>query len=64
MCSCSEERILTKNDLKLKLKFAQKVLRKLRTNFWEEGVRFYLDGASFTYKMNPFDQARAQRAMA
>ena len=56
--------ILTKNDLKLRLKFARKVRRKLPANFWEEGVVFYLDGASFTHKMNPFDQARAPRAMA
>ena len=56
--------ILTKNDLKLRLKFAQKVHCKLPANFWEEGVGFYLEGASFTHKMNPFDQARAVRAMA
>ena len=51
--------ILTKNDLKLRFKFAKKVRRRLSANFWEEGVGFYLDGASFTHKVNPFDQARA-----
>ena len=56
--------VLTKNDLKLRLKFPRKVRRKLPANFWEEGVGFYLDGASFTHKMNPFDQTRAPRAMA
>ena len=56
--------ILTKNDLKLRLKFARKVRRKLPENFWEESVGFYLDGASFTHNMNPFDQARAPKAMA
>ena len=55
--------ILTKNDLELRLKFAQKVRRKLSANFWEESVGFCLDGASFTHKMNIFDQARAPRAM-
>ena len=35
--------ILTKNDLKLRLKFARKVYRKLSANFWEEDVGFYLD---------------------
>ena len=45
--------ILTKNDLKWRLKFAWKVRRKLSGNFWEEGVGFYLDGVSFTHKMNP-----------
>ena len=45
---------MTMNDLKLRLKFAWKVRRKPSANFWEEGI-FYLDGASFTHKMNPFD---------
>ena len=56
--------ILTKNDQKLRLKFARKVRCKLSANFWEEGAGFYLDGASFTYKINPFDQARVPRALA
>ena len=64
MGSCSEERNPDQNDLKLRLSFARKVRRKLPANFWEEGVGFYLDEASFTHKMNPFDQARAPRAMA
>ena len=41
-----------------------KVCSKLPGNLWEEGIQFYLDRASFTHKMNPFDQARAPRAMA
>ena len=56
--------IPTKNDQKLRPKFARKIRRKLSANFWEEGVEFYLDGTSFTHKMNPFNQARAPRAMA
>ena len=56
--------ILPKKTLKLRLKFAQKDRCKLPANFWEERAGFYLDGASFTHKMNPFDQARAPRAMA
>ena len=55
--------VLTKSDLKLRLKFARKVRRKLPKNFWTGGVGFYFDRASFTHKMNPFDQARALRAM-
>ena len=55
--------VLTKSDLKLRLKFARKVRRKLPKDFWTGGVGFYLDGASFTNKMNPFDQVRAPRAM-
>ena len=53
--------ILTKNDLKWRLKFARKVCCKLPANFWEEGVGFYLEGGSCTHKMNPFDQARDSR---
>ena len=56
--------ILTKSDLKLRLTFARKVRCKLSANFWEESVGFYLDGASFMHKINPFDQARAPRAIA
>ena len=55
--------VLTKSGLELRLKFARKVRRKLPKDFWTGGVGFCLDGASFTHKMNPFDQARAPRAM-
>ena len=55
--------VLTKSDLKLRLKFARTVRRKLPKDFWTGGEGFYLDGASFTHKMNPFDQARVPRAM-
>ena len=58
-----KKRVLTKSDLKLKLKFARKVRRKLSKDFWTGGVGLYLDGASFTHKMNPFDPAKAPRAM-
>ena len=30
---------------------------------WTGGVGFYFNGASFTHKMNPFDQTRAPRTM-
>ena len=56
--------ILTKNDLKLSLMFARKVFCKISANFCEEVAGFYLDRASFPHKMNPFDKARAPRAMA
>ena len=55
--------VLTKSDLKLRLKFTQKVRRKLPKDFWTGGVGFFLDGPNFTHKMNPFDQARAPRGM-
>ena len=62
-CHAQKKGVLTESDLKQRLKFARAVRRKLPNNFWTEGVGFYLDGASFTHKTNPFDQARAPRAM-
>ena len=59
-----KKEILSKNDLKLKLKFAWKVRRMLPKNFWTEGIGFYLDGTSFTHKTNPFDQVRALKSIA
>ena len=53
--------VLTKSDLKLRLKFPQKVCWKLPKDFWTEGVGFYLIGESFTHKTNRFDQVRAPR---
>lgn len=50
-------------NLKSYLKFAQRVCRKLYANIWEEDLGLYLLEASFTHKMNPFDQARTSRAM-
>ena len=38
---------LTKNNVKLRLKFAGKVSQELLKNFWTEGIRFYLDGGKF-----------------
>ena len=55
--------VLTKSDLKSRLNFARKVLKKLPNYLWTIRVGFYLDVASFTHKMNPFDQARTPRAM-
>ena len=55
--------VQTKSGLNLRLKFAQTVRQKLPKGFSTESVRFYLDGTSFTHKMNPFDQARASRVM-
>ena len=56
--------ILAKNDLKLGLKLVPKVFHKQGLSLWNEDVRFYLDGASFTHKMNDFDQDRAPGAIA
>ena len=54
--------VLTKSDLKLRLKFAWNFVENCQ-DFWFGGVGFYLDGTSFTHKISPFDHARAPRAM-
>ena len=45
-----EKGVSTKSDLKLRLRFARKVRRKLPKDYWTGGVGFYLDGAGFTHK--------------
>ena len=39
-----------------------KVKQKLPKNSWTEGIGFYIDGASFAYKTNSFDQVIAPKA--
>ena len=39
-----------------------KVKQKLPKNSWTEGIGFYIDGASFAYKANSFDQVIAPKA--
>ena len=58
-----KKRVLTKSDLSLRFKFAQRIRRKLPKDFWTGGAGFYLDLASLKHKMNPFDQARGQRVI-
>ena len=53
-----------KNYLKLRMKFARKINRKLPKNFWTYRIEFYLNEVSFTHKTKPFDQARAPKTMA
>ena len=43
--------------------FARKVKRILSRDFWTNGIGFYFDGASWTHKTNPCDQARSTTAM-
>ena len=58
-CDCVQRKgIVSKNGLKLRLRFTQEVRCKLSPNFWEDGG-FYLDGASFTQKRNTFNENRA-----
>lgn len=56
--------VLTKSDLVKRLEFAKKVKRMFGSEsmkLWTEGIGFYLDGASFTHKYHPLDQAQAPK---
>jgi transposase len=56
--------VLKKEDLAKRLEFAKTIQRKFAdsgANLWQKGIAFYLDGASFTHKYNPLDQAQAPR---
>lgn len=56
--------LLTKTDLKERIKFANKVTRLLRDDFWTKGISFYLDGVGFTHKYNPLNDARTTKTMS
>ena len=50
--------LLTQNHLRLRLKFARKVMRLFaEENLWKDGIPFYLDGVGFQHKYNPYDEA-------
>jgi hypothetical protein len=56
--------ILSKEDLKKRLTFAKTVKARFQANgrdLWTQGISFYLDGASFTHKYHPLDQAQAPK---
>lgn len=56
--------VLSKADLKKRLKFARTVKKKFSDGrIWTEGIGFYVDGASFTHKYHPLDQAQAPGTM-
>ena len=57
--------ILSKKDLQERYSFAKKIKQKFENNgchLWKEGIAFYLDGASFTHKYHPLDQAQAPKS--
>ena len=49
-------------DLKKRVAFARGMLSKYSPDVWTKEICFYLDGKSFQYKTNPFDQARAPKS--
>ena len=56
--------LMSRHDARTRLLFARKVKRILSRDFWTNGIGFYFDGASWTHKTNPCDQARSTTAMA
>ena len=46
------------------VKFARKVLSRPTSEFWTEGISFYVDGVGFVHKTKPNDQARNHGSMA
>lgn len=54
--------ILKKNDLKKRMLFA-KMMKKcaIRLMFGKMTLTFFLDGVSFAYKRNPFDQGSSPK---
>ena len=55
--------LMTKLDLKKRVKFARNVQRH-NPKLWTEGISFYLDGVGFVHKTNPRDEAMAPKGMA
>ena len=54
--------LLTEADKKKRSKFAKKVLKTLKEEFWTEGISFYFDGVGFVHKTNPHNEARSSGA--
>lgn len=54
--------LMTINDLKRRVKFAQQV-KRVNPAIWTEGMSFYLDGVGFVHKTNPQDEALAPKGM-
>ncbi len=53
--------ILKKTDLKKRLSFAKKMKKDYSNNVWKKDINFFLDGVSFAYKRNPFDQGSSPK---
>ena len=55
--------VLTRTDLKKRLKFARKCKRILRSTFYRRGISMYLDGVGFEYKSNPAKSVPGTKTM-
>ena len=56
---CKE--MLTENDLKLRMKFANDIRKYYDDGLWSSGICFYLDATHFIHKANRMSQARLQK---
>ena len=56
--------LVSAKDRNIRVKFAKKVISKLTSSFWNEGISFYIDGVGFTHKTNPDSHARNNGSMA
>ena len=57
---CRKKGLLSPEDLTARLKFANQC-KNLPTNFWTEGISFYLDGTSWGHKSNPASHVKTFR---
>ena len=52
--------LMSRKDIKIRLRYARKVKRLLPNDFWTNGISFYiLDGTSFTHKRNHATKRKA-----
>ena len=56
--------LMSRRDARTRLLFARNVKRILSRDIWTSGIGLYFDGASWTHKTNPCDQAKSTTAMA
>ena len=55
--------LLTENDLKLRLRFAEDINKYFDDGFRSSGIYFYLDTKHFMHKTNPMDQAKTPKSL-
>ena len=55
--------LLTQNDLKLRLRFAEDINKYYDDGLRLSGICFYLDAKHFIHKTNPMDQAKAPKSL-
>jgi hypothetical protein len=55
--------VVTKDDMKIRKKWARNCKKKLPDNFWREGVSLYYDGVGFEYKRNPATSSKGNHSM-